>query len=140
MSVLIKLYVLVPLILLIVTVLLIVNGRKKLKKYNECKGMIIGFHKNTSEIGLNAYEHKAISPIISYVVDGERHEFVGGFYSTTMKEGKEIDVLYDKTDPSKAVVKTGVYFAPIITGALAVFFIVPIIVYAILRSKGLVVF
>lgn len=139
-NILLKLYVLIPLILLMVTVLLIIKGNKKLKQYSECKGVIIGFYKNTSEIGLNAYEHKAISPIISYSVNEKEYEFIGNVYSTTMKEGKEVKVLHDKTDPSKAVMKAGILFAPLITGALAVFFVVPVIVYVILKSKGLVIF
>lgn len=139
-SVLIKLYIIVPIILLIVTIFLIRNCKNKINQYNECVGTITGFYKNTSAIRHGSSENVAISPIVTYTVNGETYEFVGNYYATTMKVGNEVNVMYNKQDNSKAVIKTGIYFAPLITGALTLFFIIPIIVYVILKSKGLINF
>lgn len=139
-SVLIKLYPIVPMILLVVTILLVFNCKNKISRYNECAGTIIGFYENTAEMHLDSYEHKAISPIVQYSVDGKSYEFVGKYYSTTMKVGDEVEVMYDKDDASKATIKTGLYFAPIVTGALTLLFILPIIIYIILNNKGIISF
>jgi len=57
-----------------------------------------------------------------------------------MKVGQEVKVLYNKEDNSKATIKTGIYFAPIITGGLTLLFILPIIIYLVLKSKGIISF
>lgn len=139
-SVLIKLYPIVPIILLVVTILLVFNCKNKINRYNECVGTITGFYENTAETRLGSYENKAISPIVSYTVNGKSYEFIGKYYSTTMKVGNEVNVMYDKDDVSKATIKTGLYFAPIITGALTLLFTLPIIIYIILTSKGIINF
>lgn len=139
-SELLKLYIIVPIVLLAVTILLIFNCKNKINRYNECIGTITSFHENTAETRLGSYENKAISPVVSYTVDGQSYEFIGNYYSTTMKVGKEITVMYDKDDASKATIKTGLYFAPIITGSLTLLFILPIIIYIILKSKGIINF
>lgn len=140
MSVLIKLYPIIPIVLLIVTVCLIVNSKNKLERYHECVGTIVGFYENTAETRLNSYESKAISPVVSYSVDGVSYEFIGKYYSTTMQEGNKVSVMYNKNDPSKAAIKTGLFLAPLITGALTLLFVLPIVIYIVLKSKGLVNF
>lgn len=111
-----KLYVFVPIILFVVTLILIVNGNNKMNKYNECTGTIVRFYENTSELRVGSYETEAVSPVVSYSVNGRTYEFTGNYYSTSMKVGQEVKVLYNKEDNSKATIKTGIYFAPIITG------------------------
>ena len=137
---LIILFVTVPLILWGVTVLLIINGVNKKKKWNECIGIIADFYENTSVMRLNSYETTAISPVVSYEVDGQKYDFIGNFYSTNMKVGQKLNVLYDKNNFSKATIKKGLYIAPMITGGLAILFTIPIIVFIILKSKNLINF
>lgn len=137
MDLLMKLYMIIPAILLIVTITLIVNGNNKLKNYNECTGTIVRFYENTSELRVDAYESKAVSPVISYMVNGKNYEFIGNYYSTSMRVGQKVNVLYDKSDCTKATIKTGIYFPPIITGGLTLLFILPFIIFVILKSKGI---
>lgn len=139
-EILMKLYVFVPIILFVVTLILIVNGNNKMNKYNECIGTIVRFYENTSELRVGSYETKAVSPVVSYSVNGRTYEFTGNYYSTSMKVGQEVKVLYNKEDNSKATIKTGIYFAPIITGGLTLLFILPIIIYLVLKSKGIISF
>lgn len=137
---LVKYYIVVPAILFAVTVVLILNYYNKINRYNECTGIIVRFYENTSELMLGAYETKAVSPVVSYSINGRTYEFTGNYYSTSMKVGQEIKILYSREDNSKATIKTGVYFAPIITGGLTFLFILPIIIYGVLRSKGIINF
>lgn len=139
-EILMKLYVFVPIILFVVTLILIVNGNNKMNKYNECTGTIVRFYENTSELRVGSYETKAVSPVVSYSVNGRTYEFTGNYYSTSMKVGQEVKVLYNKEDNSKATIKTGIYFAPIITGGLTLLFILPIIIYLVLKSEGIISF
>ena len=139
-EILMKLYVFVPIILFVVTLIFIVNGNNKMNKYNECTGTIVRFYENTSELRVGSYETKAVSPVVSYSVNGRTYEFTGNYYSTSMKVGQEVKVLYNKEDNSKATIKTGIYFAPIITGGLTLLFILPIIIYLVLKSKGIISF
>ena len=139
-EILMKLYVFVPIILFVVTLILIVNGNNKMNKYNECTGTIVRFYENTSELRVGSYETKAVSPVVSYSVNGRTYEFTGNYYSTSMKVGQEVKVLYNKEDNSKATIKTGIYFAPIITGGLTLLFILLIIIYLVLKSKGIISF
>lgn len=139
-EILMKLYVFVPIILFVVTLILIVNGNNKMNKYNECTGTIVRFYENTSELRVGSYETKAVSPVVSYSVNGRTYEFTGNYYSTSMKVGQEVKVLYNKEDNSKATIKTGIYFAPIITGGLTLLFILTIIIYLVLKSKGIISF
>lgn len=139
-EILIKCYTIVPIVLFIVTLILIVNGNNKMNKYNECSGTIVRFYENTSELRVGSYETKAVSPVVSYSVNGKTYEFTGNYYSTSMKVGQEVKILYNKADHSKATIKTGIYFAPIIMGGLTLLFILPIIIYAVLKSKGFINF
>lgn len=140
LEILMKLYFIVPLILLTVTIGLVVSRTNKMKRFNECVGVITGFYENTLETRVGSYETKAISPVVSYSVNGEKHEFIGNYYSTNMKVGNRVNVLYDKNDCSKATIKNGLHLAPIITGGLTVLFIFPIIIYCVLKSKGIINF
>lgn len=130
----------VPLILLIVTVILIVNSSNKLKHYEQCTGVITGFYENKSAVRVDVGETKAVSPIVSYQVDGRQYQFTANYYSTNMKVGQEVKVLYNMDDHSKASIQTGLYVGPLITGCLTLFFIIPVVVFAVLRSKGILNF
>ena len=132
------LFALVAAVLLIVTIILVSNGSKRIKNTNECTGVITGFYTDTSNMFLDDYERRRISPIISYTVEGKSYEFVGNYYDTTMKEGQNVKVLYDKEDCTKASIKTGVYLAPIITGALTVLFGILASAFIIVKNLGLI--
>ncbi len=48
-----------------------------------------------------------VSPIISYTVHGKKYEIVGTSYSTNIKIGQNVAILFDEDDPSKAIIKKG---------------------------------
>ena len=131
---------LVSFVLFTITVLLIVKSKNKLENYNQCKGIIVSFCKNTSETRVKSYESEAISPVVSYEVDGKKYEHIGNYYSTRMRLGQMVDVFYDKNDATKATLKTGLYFAPAITGGLAgFFFVATVVVLFLLKVNTLLV-
>ena len=99
-------------------------------KYIEVEGTIVNFYENTSEMRINQYEHKAISPIIAYEVDKKQYEFVGNYYSTSMKKGNKIKIIYNPQNPKQVKIKSGLYFASII---LSIFTIVSFLTYIIIR-------
>ncbi len=125
-------------ILFIVTVFLVISGVKKNLSYNECNGTIVRFYENSSEGRVGSYETVSISPVVKYEVKGKEYEFIANFYSTNMKIGQETTILYDPADPSKAAIKSGTFFAPIVTGALAVVFLIAAIVYFIIKANGMI--
>lgn len=133
------LLVVVSMILLAVTVILVMNSYKKLKNYNECTGVIVKFYEATSPASAD-FGEKAISPVVSYTVSGKNYEFIGNYCSTSMKVGQEIKILYNKDNPAKATMKAGLYFAPIVTGALALLAIIALVIFVILKSKGIISF
>lgn len=138
-EILMKLFIVVPLILFIVTVILIANSTNKMKNYETCTGVITAFDQ-TNAFGVDSYGKKRISPVIEYKVKGQTYQFIGNYYSTNMKVGKEVNVMYNKEDVSKATIKTGLFVAPIITGGLTLFFIIPIIIFVILKAKNIINF
>lgn len=124
-----KLYIVIPIVLLVVTIFIYINSFRKFKNYKKADGTIIDFYENTNEVRLNSYEHKAISPVISYKVNETEYEFIGNFCSTSMKKGDVVTILYDPHNPKKASIKNGLYFAPIILSLLTtISFIVLIII------------
>lgn len=130
----------VEIILLSVTVGLTLNSRRKLKTHSECTGTITGFHISRARGGSGSGSTKRISPIVTYSVNGRHYEFIGNYYSTTMKEGQEIKVMYNNDDYSKATIKTGLYFAPLILGALTLMFAFALAICVVLKSKGVFFF
>ena len=53
-----------------------------------------------------------------------------------MRIGQKIQILYDLEDHSKATIKAGLYLAPIITGGIALLFLLLGIVMLVLASGG----
>ena len=129
MGMILAILICVSIILLVVTVLLITKGRKKINLCTECIGTIVGFH--ITEVATMQHELGTKSPVVSYVVNGQVYEFVGNFYSTNMKVGQEVKVLYNKVEVHKASIKTSTYFAPIITGILTACFVLADVILAI---------
>lgn len=122
-------FVVVPTIFLIITIVSIIKTINYKKKYVEIEGTIVDFYENTSEIRLNQYESKAISPIIVYTVNNQQYEFVGNYYSTIMKKGNKIKIMYNPQNPKQAKIKSGLYFSSII---LSIFTIVSFLAYIII--------
>lgn len=126
-------------VLLTVTVALVLYGSRKRKNYNEATGVIVKFRVGTSPAASEIGE-KRFSPIVSYTVNGQNYEFVGNYCSTGMKAGQKIDLLYNPEEPSKAIIKKGLYVAPMITGALTLMVVLAIAILLVLKSKGIVNF
>ena len=121
----------VPIIFLIITIILIIKLVKRNKEYVESIGTITDFYKNTSEMRLNNHETEAISPVITYEVNGTKFEFIGNYYSTTMKIGDKIKIMYKTSNPKEATTKKGLNLAVVILGT---FTIVSFIVLIVLQS------
>ena len=92
MSVLLRLFPIVPLVLLIVTLALTVSARNKLKNCGECTGTILRMEKFTSASGSTLDGESTIAPVVEYEVDGQRYEFVGRYASSSMKAGDRVQV------------------------------------------------
>lgn len=118
----------IPIIFLIITVILIIKLIKRNKKYVDGVGTITDFHKNTNEMRLNDYENEAISPIITYEVNGTKFDFVGNCYSTTMKVGDKIKIMYNPNNPKEATTKKGLSLAVVILGAFTIVSFIVLIV------------
>lgn len=120
----------VPIIFLIITIILIIKLIKRNKEYVEGVGTITDFHKNTNEMRLKDYETEAISPVITYEVNGTKFDFIGNYYSTTMKIGDKIKIMYNQNNPKDATTKKGLNLTVVILGA---FTIISFIVLIVLR-------
>ena len=83
------------------------------------------------EIGENVTGMVHISEVARTFVN-EIRDFV--------KEGDTVKVLYSKENHAEATIKTGGFIAPIITGGLTVAFMIPVIIYIVMKAKGLLNF
>lgn len=115
---------------LIIEIILIIKNRDYLNKnkYGVANGIIENFYKDTSSIFLNDGESYKISPIISYEVNGKPYQFVGDFYTTSMKKGDNIKILFNKENPQKAKVFVSIYFAHLIMWIFIIMIIVTLLV------------
>lgn len=118
----------VPIIFLIITIILIIKLIKRNKEYVEGVGTITDFHKNTNEMRLNDYETEAISPVITYEVNETKFDFIGNYYSTTMKIGDKIKIMYNQNNPKEATTKKGLNLAVVILGAFTIISFIVLIV------------
>lgn len=137
MNTIVKIYPIIPLILLIVTVFFAVSGIKKNNCYFRTTGTITGFHEEKSEAKLSEDANKIISPVITYIVDGNEYKFVGNYYTKSMEVGDDIEIMYDAQAPNSATLKAGLFVVPIITGGLALVFGLGYIILLVLKSKGI---
>lgn len=118
----------VPIIFLIITIILIIKLIKRNKEYVEGVGTITDFHKNTNEMRLNDYETEAISPVITYEVNETKFDFIGNYYSTTMKIGDKIKIMYNQNNSKEATTKKGLNLAVVILGAFTIISFIVLIV------------
>lgn len=137
MNVIFKIYPIVPLILLIVTVIFSVGAVKKNNNYTKGIGTIISFHEERSEAKITEDANRVISPVISYEVNGTKYEFIGTYYTNSMKIGDNIEIMYDANNPGNATLKAGLLVVPIITGGLTLLFGLGYIILIVLKSKGI---
>ena len=110
----------IPIIFLIITITLIIKLIKRNKEYVEDVGTITDFHKNTNEMRLKDYETEALSPVITYEVNGTKYDFIGNYYSTTMKVGDKIKIMYNQNNPKEATTKKGLNLAVVILGTFTI--------------------
>ena len=106
--------------MLVITIILYIHSIRKLKIYKETEGTIIDFKENTMKMRLNSYENKAISPVVSYRVGENEYEMLGNYYSTSMKKGDKVKILYNIENPSKSTIKNRLYLAPLILSILTI--------------------
>ena len=125
----IKIYPIVPLILFTITLVLLLNTYNKTKNYIESEGTIVDFYKSTYEMSVTDNAVYSISPVISYNAEGKEYRFKGNYYSTSMKKGDKIKIMYNKSEPSQATIKSGLIFAPIIVGILFVVSVIPVFIF-----------
>lgn len=136
-----KLYFILPLMLFILTIGLAVRSSRRLKYYIEDVAVIVGFRTKYGEV----YDHfdnlhRDVLPILKYTVNGQEYECLGHCLSTGMKVGDEVKIMYSQDDCENISMKLGLYIAPMITGVLTVFATVALIVFVVLRSKGILIF
>lgn len=122
----------VSLILFTVMIVSFVGDTRKRNHYSECTGQIERIWKRRNP-GDDPGK-TLVSPIVTYTVNGETFEFVGTSYSPKMKIGQEVVVLYEKENPSKAVLKKGLYFTSVVTGMVGLSFTVAFIILVVIQS------
>ncbi len=125
----------IPFVVMIVS---FVRNTKKRKRYSECVGTIVRIWKRPSP-GERSNQ-QLVSPIVSYTVHGKKYEMVGTTYTTNIKIGQEVVILFDKDDPSKAIMKKGLYFMPFLSGIAGLGFTAAFLIVAALKYAGLISF
>ncbi len=121
-------FVVIPLLLLIITILLMTKLIKQKKECKETTGTIVDFYKNTSELRLGDNEHVAISPIIKYFVNNKEYQIIGNYYSTSMKKGDSVKIIYNLNSPNKGKVKKGIELGIIILSIFTILSFVTMII------------
>ncbi len=135
LQILCRIFSIVSVILLIITVVLTINSSQKLKTYSQCTGTIVDFYETSAPRGTDSHRSKRVSPVVAYTVDGKNYDFVGNYYSSGMKIGQQISILYHNQDHSNAVIRASLYFAPIIVGVLTLLFTLLYITCTMLKKK-----
>lgn len=137
-GVIFKLLAVVTAILIISSVAVTLNSVKKLRGRVETQGVIVGIEENTAEVILSEGTNKSVFPVIEYEVNGKAYRFNGSYYSTSMKIGDSVRVLYSAENPEEVSIKTGLYVVPIILWALSIAFLLANLIYYILKMKGFI--
>ena len=129
-SLLVKWFVIIPIILIIIGVSLFVRSYRIYSGYKKTDGTIIDFYVNKSPVNLDDNVHYAVSPIVSYTAEGREYERKINFYHTGMEKGDKVELLYNPDDPSKAVIKSGLFFAPLIVTGIGIVLLIIQTVFA----------
>ncbi len=119
-------FTLIGVLLGIVTVILYSRGKRKRETCESCEGTIV-------DLIVKRYgKERRISAVVTYQVEGTEYKFVPSYSSTSMRVGQKVEVLYDAQDPSRAELKAGTLFVPMVTGFLSVVFLAIGIVFMML--------
>jgi len=135
MNVAYKIMPVVLIVLLVVVFFITKNALTKKQHYVQSTGKIVELHEEKSEAKIGSDAYNMISPVIEYSYNGGNHRVIGNYFSKSMKIGDEIEILVDKNNPENAIVKKGIYIAPIITSVVFVAFLVFYIVLVILKKN-----
>lgn len=130
MNSIILIFIIVNIILFVVSITLFIKGLYKNKNYNTLTGEIISLKKRQD---MSDVEIDIISPVIKYLVNDKEYIFEGKYCSPKSKVGDKIEIFYDKNNPEIVSVKKGLFIAPIITGGIAIVFLVGLIIYFIIK-------
>jgi len=122
------LLIIIDIILFIVSGVLFYKDFSKIKNYEKTTGEIIDIKKRDSLDPENV-DRVIISPIIKYFLNNKEYKFEGKYCSPNSKIGDKIEILYDKDNPKKVCVKKGLFIAPIITGGIAIIFLIGLAIY-----------
>jgi len=126
------LIIITDIVLFIVASSLFYKDISKIKKYEKTTGEIIDIKKRDSLDPENV-DRVIISPIIKYFFNNKEYEFEGKYCSPNSKIGDKIEILYDKDNPKKVCVKKGLFIAPIITGGIAIIFLIGLVIFFIIN-------
>lgn len=127
-SFIINIIIVIDVILFLISILLFSKSMKKIKNYKKTTGEIIDIKKRDSLDPENV-DRVIISPIIKYFLNNKEYKFEGKYCSPNSKIGDKIEILYDKDNPKKVCVKKGLFIAPIITGGIAIIFLIGLAIY-----------
>jgi len=127
-SFIINIIIVIDVILFLISIMLFSKSMKKIKNYKKTIGEIIDIKKRDSLDPENV-DRVIISPIIKYFLNNKEYKFEGKYCSPNSKIGDKIEILYDKDNPKKVCVKKGLYIAPIITGGIAIIFLIGLAIY-----------
>ena len=86
--------------------------RQKVVTFTRVKGVVTGFASGISPPA--AAPGTVYHPIIEYHVDGTAYSIQSnvGYGKPKEKEGSKMDILYDRSNPSTAIVVKDYYYAP----------------------------
>jgi len=122
----------IDIILFIISISLFIKDNTKSKKYITTIGEIIDIKKRTGYTVDNDI-YTVLSPTIKYNVNNHDYYFNGFYANKNMQVGEKLEILYDKNNPENACVKKGMFIAPIITGGIAILFLIALIILCILN-------
>ncbi len=137
LAVTMKLFRVVSIILLIITLFLVVHDVIKYHDANECQGTIVDFYGKSVENISDNDDGESISPVVLYEVNGKKYKLIAHYYSSNMEIGQQVDVLYDEDNHAKATLKAGLYFTPLLTGGMSLFFGLLAALYSFMKRKGI---
>ena len=113
-----SLFLIIPIIMIFMSVVLFYTSYIKTKNYNECDARITDFHIEEDMTYVNKNNRFKIIPTIEYNVNGILYVNESRYYSSGMKKGDSIRILYDKENPNTFIVKDSIYLASFIVGGI----------------------
>ncbi len=134
MEILLKSLVIIPIILWGVTAFLLRRSSHRLNNYYETTGTIVRMEERDKMFrAMKDWQHE-IMPVIAYTINGTTYECDSDYFSSSMKPGKKLKIMYDCNDFSKATVKKGLYIGPTVTGIMALCFTIAYIIVLVILN------